>query len=75
MATITFAVAKVDVCAKQHPETDDLVEADLARWAAKNETLSLENFQTNYRLAGDLNGNNHRIGNAFVALSSYHMLN
>jgi hypothetical protein len=67
MATITFAVAQVDVCTKQHAETEDLSEFDLARWAAKNQKLSLENFQTNYRLVGDLNGNNHRIGNAFVA--------
>ena len=67
MATITFPVAKVDVCNKQHVETEDLSEADLARWAAKDQKLSLENFQTNNRLSGDLNGNNHRINNAFVA--------
>ena len=54
MATITFAVAKVDVCTKQHVETDDLSEEDLARWAGKNQKLSLENFQINYPLAGDL---------------------
>jgi hypothetical protein len=66
MATITFAVAKVDVCQTQHAETEDLHESDLARWAAKDQNLSLENFQTNYRLVGDLNGENHRINNAFV---------
>ena len=67
MATITFAVAKVDVCKKQHVETADLSKADLARWAGKDQSLSLENFQTNYPLCSDLNGENHRIGNAFVA--------
>ena len=67
MATITFAVAKVDVCNKQHAETNELSEADVARWAPKNQKLSLENFQTNYPLVGELNGTNHRINNAFVA--------
>jgi hypothetical protein len=67
MATTTFAVAKVDVCTKQHAETNDLSESDLARWAAKGEKLSLENFQINYPLVGDLNGSNHRIENAFIA--------
>jgi hypothetical protein len=66
MATITFAVAEVDVCKTQHAETEDLDESDLARWADKDQNLSLENFQTNYRLVGDLNGKNHRINNAFV---------
>jgi len=67
MATITFAVAKVDVCTKQHTETQDLSELDLARWAVKDQKLSLENFQTNYPLVDELNGANHRIENAFVA--------
>ncbi|CAF3374398.1 unnamed protein product [Rotaria socialis] len=66
MATITFAVAKVDVCTKNHATTEDLSEFDVARWAAKSQKLSLENFQTNYPLVSDLNGNNHRIKNAFV---------
>jgi hypothetical protein len=66
MATITFTVAEVDVCKTQHAETEDLDESDLSRWAAKDQNLSLENFQTNYRLVGDLNGKNHRINNAFV---------
>jgi hypothetical protein len=66
MASTTFAVAKVDVCAKQHPETHHLTESDLARWTGKGQKLSLENFQTNHSLAGDLNGDNHRIKNAFV---------
>lgn len=67
MATITFAVAKVDVCTKNHTTTNDLSAADVARWAEKKQILSLENFQTNYPLASDLNGQNHRIQNAFVA--------
>jgi hypothetical protein len=67
MATITFAVAKVDVCTKQHVESNELSPADLARWAAKDGRLSCENFQTNYPLASDLNGTNHRVANAFVA--------
>jgi hypothetical protein len=66
MATITFAVAGVDVCTKQHVETEDLSKADLARWMIKAPKLSLENFQTNYRLVDDLNGSNHRIKNAFI---------
>jgi hypothetical protein len=66
MATITFAVAKVDVCAKQHAEAKDLSKEDVARWATKDQNLSLENYQTNYLLVGDLNGKNHRINNAFV---------
>jgi hypothetical protein len=66
MATITFAVAEVDACNKQHAETEDLSEADLARWATKDTKLSLENCQTNHRLSGDLNGQNYRIKNAFV---------
>ncbi len=40
--------------------------SDLARWAIKAPKLSLENFQTNYRLVDDLNGSNHRIKNTFV---------
>ncbi|CAF4959710.1 unnamed protein product, partial [Rotaria sp. Silwood1] len=66
MVTITFAVAKVDVCTKRHIETQQLSEADLARWTLKDEKLSLENFQTNYPLAAELNGDNYRIKNAFV---------
>ncbi|CAF3880452.1 unnamed protein product [Rotaria sp. Silwood1] len=66
MATITFAVAKVDVCARRHAETQQLSEVDLARWALKDEKLSLENFQTNYPLVAELNGCNYRIKNAFV---------
>ncbi len=56
MASITFAVSKVDVCTKQHTETQDLSESDLARWAAKDQKLSLENFQTNYPLVDELKG-------------------
>ncbi|CAF1406442.1 unnamed protein product [Adineta steineri] len=67
MASTTFAVAKVDVCAKKHVETEDLSQEDLNRWSGKTQALSLENFQTNYLLANDLNGKNHRIENAFVA--------
>ena len=67
MATTTFAVAKVEVCNKKHTENGDLTPADLARWAGKGEKISLENFQTNFPLAADLNGQNHRIENAFVA--------
>ncbi|CAF1299391.1 unnamed protein product, partial [Rotaria sordida] len=37
-----------------------------SRWALKDEKLSLENFQTNYPLAAELNGRNYRIKNAFV---------
>ena len=66
MATTTFAVAKVDPCTKKHVETEDLSEADVARWTIGDQKLSLENFQTNYRLAADLNGRNRRIQNAFV---------
>ncbi|CAF4228070.1 unnamed protein product, partial [Rotaria sordida] len=55
MATITFAVANVDACARRYTETQQLSEADLARWALKDENLSLENFQTNYPLAAELN--------------------
>lgn len=67
MATTTFAVAKVDVCKNKHAESGDLAPEDLARWAGKDQKLSLENFQTNFPLAADLNGKNHRIENAFVA--------
>ena len=67
MATITFDVAKVDICTKQHVTTENLDKSDLARWTAKGAKLSLENFQTNYPLAADLNGENHRIENAFVS--------
>ncbi|CAF1299852.1 unnamed protein product [Rotaria sp. Silwood1] len=67
MATITFAVAKVDICTKKHTPSEGITESDLARWTAKDQKLSIENFQTNHSLAGDLNGNNRRIENAFVA--------
>lgn len=67
MATKTFAVAKVEVCGKKHTQSDALTPEDIARWAGKGQKLSLENFQTNLPLAGDLNGSNHRIENAFVA--------
>ncbi|CAF3748259.1 unnamed protein product [Rotaria sp. Silwood1] len=67
MATITFAVAKVDICTKKHTPSEGITESDLARWTAKDQKLSIENFQTNHSLAGDLNGNNRRIKNAFVA--------
>lgn len=67
MTTTTFAVAQVDVCEKRHTETNDLNEFDVARWAEKNQKLSLENFQTNFPLVSDLNGENHRIGIALVA--------
>ena len=66
MATTTFAVAKVDACTKKHVEAEDLSEADVARWKIGDQKLSLENFQTNYRIAADLNGRNRRIQNAFV---------
>jgi hypothetical protein len=46
---------------------DGISEADLARWASKGQKLSLENCQSNYPLAEELNGENHRIENAFVA--------
>jgi len=59
MASITFAVSKVDVGTKQHTETQDLIESDLARWTAKDQKLSLENFQTNYSLFDELNGKNY----------------
>ena len=68
MATITtFSVAKVNKSTKQHPKMKSLSKDDLARWTLKDQTLILENFQTNYPLAGDLNGNNYRIKNALVA--------
>ena len=66
MATTTFVVAKVDVCKSKHVESGDLTREDLARWAGKGQQLSLENFQTNFPLAADLNGKNRRIENAFV---------
>lgn len=67
LANITFSVFDVDKCTKKHPETQSLSQENLARWTSRNETLSLENFQTNYPLAEDLNGKNDRIKNAFVA--------
>jgi hypothetical protein len=68
MASITtFSVAKVNKSTQQYSKIESLSKEDLARWALKGETLSLENFQTNYPLAEDLNGNNHRIKNALVA--------
>ena len=67
MASTTFAVAKVDRCDKRHVNMDGISEADMVRWAEKGEKLSLENYQSNYPLAEELNGTNHRIENAFVA--------
>jgi len=54
MATITFAVATVNVCSTRHTEIQQLSEVDLARWALKDEKLSLENFQTNYPLVAQV---------------------
>ena len=56
MATITFAVATVNVCTTRHTEIQQLSEVDLARWALKDEKWSLENFQINYPLAAELKG-------------------
>ena len=67
MASTTFAVAKVDVCNKQYAEIEGLSEGDVARWDTQHQGLSLENCQTNNRLADDLNGTKYRIANAFVA--------
>jgi hypothetical protein len=67
LASITFSVAEVEKCTKQHSEMEGLSQEDLARWTLADEILSLENFQTNYPLAEDLNGKNNRIKNAFVA--------
>lgn len=68
MTASTFQVAKVDICKTQHVESSEIVtNDDVARWTLKDEKLSLENCQVNYRLASDLNGKNHRIKNAFVA--------
>ncbi|CAF4006386.1 unnamed protein product [Rotaria sp. Silwood2] len=67
MATITFDVAKVDICTIKHTTAEYLIESDLARWTLKDQKLSLENFQINHPLAADLNGDHHRIANAFVA--------
>ncbi|UJR35163.1 hypothetical protein I4U23_027931 [Adineta vaga] len=67
MTTITFPVAKVEVCTKQHIEANDLTAEDIARWTGKDCKLSYENYQTNYPLSADLNGSNHRVENAFVA--------
>ncbi|CAF1038522.1 unnamed protein product [Rotaria sordida] len=66
MATITFAVANVNAYARRHTEIQQLSEVDLARWALKDEKLSLENFQTNYPLVAELNDRYNRIKNAFV---------
>ncbi|CAF1000595.1 unnamed protein product [Rotaria sordida] len=66
MATITFAVANVNIYARRHTEIQQLSEVDLARWALKDEKLSLENFQTNYPLVAELNDRYNRIKNAFV---------
>ncbi|CAF1018387.1 unnamed protein product [Adineta steineri] len=67
MASVTFVVADVDICTQKHIETTKLYQADLVRWSENDQTLLLENFQTNYPLAFDLNGSNHRISNAFVS--------
>ncbi|CAF3617997.1 unnamed protein product, partial [Rotaria sp. Silwood2] len=56
----------INICATRHTETQQLSEADLARWALKDEKLSLENFQINYPLVAELNCHNYRIKNAFV---------
>lgn len=67
LASISFSVSEVDENTKKHPLTENLSEEDLARWTIKGQSLSLENFQTNYPLTEDLNGKNDRIKNAFVA--------
>ncbi|CAF1245341.1 unnamed protein product [Adineta ricciae] len=67
MSTRTFSVAQVEVCKKQHVQTDELTQEDINRWSGKGCQLSFENYQTNYPLSADLNGKNHRVGNAFVA--------
>jgi hypothetical protein len=66
VTSITFSVSDVGKCTEKHSEIESLSQEDLAQWILDKEILSLENFQTNYPLAKDLNGKN-RIKNAFVA--------
>jgi hypothetical protein len=67
LASITFSVSEVDKCTENHSPVSSLSQEDLARWTLDKEILSLENFQTNYPLAQDLNGGNRIVKNAFVA--------
>jgi hypothetical protein len=67
MASNTFVVAKVDACIKRHPTLDTLSNEEAARWVPNYQSLSMENFQTNYPLISNENIQKHRIQNAFVA--------
>lgn len=66
MASNTFAVSKVDVCSTRYEATTELSVDDVNRWGSKDEQLLLENFQTNFPLAAELNGKKYRLKNAFI---------